>query len=71
MLDAYRVKRIVVGHTPTLGGIVEGGAGKLWRIDSAISSAYGGTPSYLEITGDRVVAVKVPRPAATGQGAKP
>ena len=71
VLGAYRVKRIVVGHTPTLGGIVEGGAGKLWRIDSAISSAYGGTPSYLEITGDRVVAVKVPRPAAAGQGAKP
>ena len=70
VLGAYRIKRIVVGHTPTLGGIVEGGAGKLWRIDSAISSAYGGTPTYLEITGDRVVAVKVPRPASAGQGAK-
>lgn len=70
VLSAYRVKRVVVGHTPTLGGIVEGGGGKLWRIDSAISSAYGGTPTYLEITGDRVVAVSVPRPAAAGQGAK-
>ena len=69
VLGAYRVKRIVVGHTPTLGGIVEANSGKLWRIDSAISSAYGGTPSYLEITGDRVVAVKVPRPVAAGQGA--
>lgn len=68
VLGAYRVKRIVIGHTPTLGGIVEGGGGKLWRIDSAISSAYGGTPSYLEITGDRVVAVKVPRPAPAGGG---
>ena len=68
VLGAYRVKRIVVGHTPTLGGIVEGNQGKLWRVDSAISSAYGGTPSYLEITGDRVVAVKVPRPISAGQG---
>ena len=71
VLGAYRVKRIVIGHTPTLGGIVEGGGGKLWRIDSAISSAYGGTPSYLEITGDRVVAVKVPRPAPAGRGKIP
>lgn len=68
VLGAYRVKRIVVGHTPTLGGIVEGYQGRLWRVDSAISSAYGGTPSYLEITGERVVAVKVPRPIATKQG---
>ena len=68
VLGAYRVKRIVIGHTPTLGGIVEGRGGKLWRIDSAISSAYGGTPSYLEITGDRVVAVKVPRPAPAARG---
>ena len=68
VLDAYQVKRIVVGHTPTLDGIVQRYQGKLWRIDSAISSAYGGTPSYLEITGDRVNAVKVPRPSATGQG---
>lgn len=62
VLRDYGVKRIVVGHTPTLGGIVEGAGGRLWRIDSAISSAYGGTPSYLEILGDRVVAHKVPRP---------
>ena len=68
VLSAYRVKRIVIGHTPTLGGIVEGNQGRLWRVDSAISSAYGGTPSYLEITGDRVVAVKVPRPTAPRQG---
>lgn len=68
VLGAYRVKRIVVGHTPTLGGIVEANGGTLWRIDSAISSAYGGTLTYLEITGDRVVAAKVPRPAAVRQG---
>lgn len=68
VLRAFGVKRIVIGHTPTLGGIVEGAGGRLWRIDSANSSAYGGTPSYLEIIGDRVVAYKVPRPAAAGKG---
>ena len=36
--------------------------GLLWRADSAISRAYGGTLSYLEIVGDRVTAHKVPRP---------
>ena len=68
VLRAFGVKRIVIGHTPTLGGIVEGAGGRLWRIDSANSSAYGGTPSYLEIIGDRVIAYKVPRPAAAGKG---
>lgn len=60
----YGVKRIVVGHTPTREGIIEGAGGKLWRTDSAISRAYGGTLSYLEIVGDRVTAHKVPRPAS-------
>jgi len=60
----YGVKRIVVGHTPTRGGIIEGAGGKLWRTDSAISRAYGGTLSYLEIVGDQVTAHKVPRPAS-------
>jgi hypothetical protein len=60
----YGVKRIVVGHTPTRGGIVEDAGGKLWRTDSAISRAYGGTLAYLEIVGDRVTAHKVPRPAS-------
>ncbi len=68
VVSAYGVKRIVIGHTPTLGGIAEGAGGRLWRVDSAISSAYGGTPSYLEIVGDRLVAHKVPRPIAAGQG---
>ena len=60
----YGVKRIVVGHTPTRGGIVEGLGGKLWRTDSAISRAYEGTLTYLEIVGDQVTAHKVPRPAS-------
>lgn len=61
-LRNYQVKRIVVGHTPSLDGIISSANGKLWRADSAISRAYGGTLSYLEIVGDRVTAHKVPRP---------
>lgn len=60
----YGVKRIVIGHTPTRGGIIEDAGGKLWRTDSAISRAYGGTLTYLEIIGDRVTAHKVPRPTS-------
>ena len=60
----YGIKRIVVGHTPTRQGIVEGLGGKLWRTDSAISRAYGGALTYLEIVGDRVTAHNVPRPAS-------
>jgi len=63
-LTNYGVKRIVVGHTPTRGGIIEGLGGKLWRTDSAISRAYGGTLTYLEIAGAQVTAHKVPRPAS-------
>lgn len=62
VLNAYGVKRIVVGHTPSLKGIVSTADGKLWRADSGNSRAYGGVPSYLEISGDRVVAHPVPRP---------
>lgn len=69
-LNAFQVKRIVVGHTPVKGGIVEGAGGKLWRIDSAISQAYGGTPSYLEIVGDKVTPHKVPRPQGKQWGSQ-
>ena len=55
-LKAYGVKRIVVAHTPSLAGIISNWDGKLWRVDSGNSRAYGGVPSYLEIIGDRVAA---------------
>jgi len=64
VLRNFEVKRIVVGHTPSLSGIVSASNGRLWRADSANSRAYGGKPSYLEILGDRIVAHAVPRPAA-------
>lgn len=68
VLKSFGVVRIVVGHTPAPEGIVQGHGGKLWRIDSANSRAYGGTPSYLEIIGDQVTAHQVARPSGQAWG---
>jgi len=68
VLKSYGVKRIVVGHTPSLSGIVVASNNRLWRADSAISRAYGGMPAYLEIVGDQVTAHNVPRPAGEAWG---
>ena len=65
---SFGVERIVVGHTPSLSGIVAADQGKLWRADSGNSRAYGGTPSWLEIIGDRVAAKSVARPAGASWG---
>ena len=70
VLQSYGVKRMVVGHTPSLQGIIAASNGRLWRADSAISRAYGGKPSYLEIVGDKVVAHNVPRPAGAAWGSQ-
>ena len=61
-LSAYGVRRMVVGHTPSVRGITLRFGGRLVQIDTGISRAYGGTPSYLEIIGDRVIPHQVPRP---------
>lgn len=63
VLRSFNVKRIVVAHTPSLHGILSASSGHLWRADSGNSRAYGGTPSYLEIVGDRATAHRVARPA--------
>ena len=55
-------RRLVVGHTPSRQGIVIAHAGRLVRVDSAISRAYGGTLSWLEIEGDRLVPRTTERP---------
>jgi hypothetical protein len=68
VLEKFHVRRIVVAHTPSTSGIVAAGQGALWRIDSAISRAYNGKLTYLEIIGDKVVAHEVPRPAAKPWG---
>jgi len=68
VLRGQGVKRIVVAHTPSLTGIVAASGGRLWRVDSGNSRAYGGIPSYLEIVGDRVAAHPVPRTTGSTWG---
>lgn len=65
VLKSHGARRMVVGHTPNPSGIVMAHDGQLIRIDTAISAAYGGTPSYLEILDSKPVAHVVPRPPAT------
>lgn len=64
VLTAFQVRRMVIGHTPSLKGIAVDHGGKLIRIDTGISRTYGGTLSWLEISGDRVVPRSVQRPSA-------
>lgn len=67
VLAATGAKRLVIGHTPSLKGIIIDHGDRLIRIDTGISRYYGGPLSYLEIIGDRLVPHVVPRPAV-GQG---
>ncbi len=55
VLRAARARRIVIGHTPILTGIAITEGGRLVRIDTGISRAYGGRLSFLEIKGDTLV----------------
>ena len=68
VLQAYGAKRIVVGHTPNLAGIQILYGGRLVGIDSGNARHYGGTPSYLEIVGDRLALRTARRSAAAGRG---
>ena len=66
VLAASGAKRIVVGHTPSLKGIIVSNDGALVRIDTGMSRYYGGPLTYLEILGDRLVPHTVPRPPPQG-----
>ena len=63
VLAAYGAQRIVVGHTPSRKGIQFVAGGRLARIDTGISSHYGGPLTWLEIAGDRMIPHNVARPA--------
>jgi hypothetical protein len=54
-LKGYGARRMVIAHTPRLAGIEISHGGQLVRIDTGISSYYGGKLSYLEIRGDQVM----------------
>ncbi len=62
VLSAYGAQRLVIGHTPDLKGIEFLGGGRLARIDTGNSRAYGGPLSWLEIVGGRMTAHTVGRP---------
>ena len=61
VLEAYGAKRLVIGHTPNLKGIIITPDARLARIDTGNSRHYGGIPSYLEIMGNKVIAHPVTR----------
>jgi hypothetical protein len=70
VLERHGVKRKVIAHTPHRAGILLLSDGRLARIDTGISTAYGGTLSWLEIAGDRVVAHLVQRPPQSSRRAR-
>jgi len=55
VLNVYGARHLVIGHTPSLSGIVISPDGRLARIDTGISRYYGGPVSWLEIVGDRMI----------------
>lgn len=70
MLPAFGAQRIVIGHTPNLAGIVIAQRGRLVRIDTGISSSFGGTPSYLEIIDGKLIPHAVARSGPVTKEAK-
>lgn len=62
VLQLAGARRLVIGHTPSRSGIIIDHGGRLVRIDSAISRAYGGPLSWLVIEGDRVTPHTTARP---------
>jgi hypothetical protein len=55
-LQAYGVRRIVIGHTPSLSGIRALFGGRVIMTDTGITRSYGGTHSFLVIDGARIEA---------------
>lgn len=49
-LKLFGVKRMIVGHTPQAEGINAACGGRVWRIDTGMSQAYGGVPEAIEIS---------------------
>ena len=62
VLKAYGARRLVIGHTPNVGGIAISHGGKLVRIDTGISRFYRGQLNWLEIVGNRLTPHLVARP---------
>ena len=63
VLSAYGAQRIVLAHTPDLKGIEFLSRGRVARIDTGNSRAYGGPLSWLEIAGGTMTPHTVARSA--------
>ena len=61
VLAAYQAKRLIVGHTPNLKGIVLANDNTLVRVDTGNARYYNGQLSWLEISGDTLTAHVVKR----------
>ena len=61
VLAAYGAERLIIAHTPSLKGIQITGNGRLARIDTGISRYYGGSLTWLEIVGNRMIPHTVAR----------
>ena len=48
-LKMMNARRMIVGHTPQAQGINSACGGRVWRIDTGMSEAYGGVPEAIEI----------------------
>jgi hypothetical protein len=71
LLPAFGAKRIVIGHTPILSGIAMLYGGRLIRIDTGITSIYGGAVSYLDILDGTPIAHAIGRSkSSTNEGAQ-
>jgi len=58
LLQKYKAKRFVTGHTPQLKGIVSRFGGRAVLIDTGmLASVYKGRPAALEIVGDTLTAI--------------
>lgn len=65
-LRYVKAKRMIVGHTPQAQGINSACGGKVWRIDTGMSSAYGGVPEAIEISKRGGIRVFTPRGVVQG-----
>lgn len=63
VLSAYGAQRLVIGHTPDLKGIEFLSNGRLARIDTGNSRAYGGPLTWLEIVGGNMIPHSIGRTA--------
>jgi hypothetical protein len=71
VLARYGARRMVVAHTPVLSGIAVLDQGRLVRIDTGISSVFGGKLSYLEIVDGVLQPHEVARPPPSPGGGRP